>query len=62
MNKTGYATIEVKITRPTREHLEQHGDLQSRDVPLRSRLYGLVPCGMETVWSESLTSYINRLG
>src|SRR6266852_3452971 len=62
MNKTGYAPIEVKITRSTTEHLEQHGDLQSRDVPPRSRLYGLVPCGMETVWSESLTSYINRLG
>src|SRR2546425_9022409 len=27
----------------------------------RSRLYGLVPCG-EGLWSESLTSYLNRLG
>ena len=62
MNKTAYATIAVKITRSTPKHLEQHGDLQSCDVPPRSRLYGLVPCGMETVWSESLTSYINRLG
>ncbi len=52
MNKTGYAT----------EHMGQHGRLQALDVPPRSRLYGLAPCGMETVWSESLTSYINRLG
>jgi hypothetical protein len=27
----------------------------------RSRLYGLVPCGLGTVWTESLTSYLNRL-
>ncbi len=31
-------------------------------VPLRSRLYGLVPQGEGTLWSESLTSYLNRLG
>ena len=35
--------------------------LQELDVLPRSRLYGLEPCGLETVWSESLTSYINRL-
>ena len=35
---------------------------QALNVPPRSRLYGLEPCGMETVWSESLTSYMNRLG
>jgi DNA-binding phage protein len=59
MNKTRYATIEV---RSTAEYLGQHGRLQALDAPSRSRLYGLVPCGMETVWCESLTSYINRLG
>src|SRR5438132_1372828 len=31
------------------------------DIPARSKLYGLVPCGLGTVWSESLTSYLNRL-
>lgn len=28
----------------------------------RSRLYGLVPCGLGTIFQESLTSYLNRLG
>lgn len=28
----------------------------------RSRLYKLVPCQAGTIWRESLTSYINRLG
>jgi transcriptional regulator with XRE-family HTH domain len=32
------------------------------ELPSRSKLYGLVPCGLETVWQESLTSYLNRLG
>jgi len=31
------------------------------DVPLRSRLYSLVPAAIGTFWIESLTSYINRL-
>src|SRR5260370_7261450 len=31
------------------------------DILARSKLYGLVPCGLGTVWSESLTSYLNRL-
>ncbi len=30
--------------------------------PPRSRLYGLAPREMGTIWSESLTSYLNRLG
>lgn len=28
----------------------------------RSRLYGLVPCELHTIFQESLTSYLNRLG
>ncbi len=35
---------------------------QMHEIPPRSRLYGLVPCGVNTIWTESLTSYINRLG
>src|SRR6266702_5854047 len=31
------------------------------DIPARSKLYGLAPCGLGTVWQESLTSYLNRL-
>lgn len=34
---------------------------QMPTLPPRSRLYGLVPCGIRTIWTESLTSYINRL-
>lgn len=28
----------------------------------RSRLYSLVPCEVDTLWTECLTSYLNRLG
>lgn len=35
---------------------------QLDEIPPRSRLYSLVPCGVDTIWTESLTSYINRLG
>ncbi len=28
----------------------------------QSRLYGLVPCALHTIFQESLTSYLNRLG
>ncbi len=34
---------------------------KGNDIPARSKLYGLVPCGLGPVWSESLTSYLNRL-
>ncbi len=33
-----------------------------RELPPRSRLYHLVPQALETMWCESLTGYINRLG
>ncbi len=36
--------------------------LQRADIPRRSRLYGLEPCERGTIWGESLTSYLNRLG
>ena len=32
------------------------------ELPPRSKLYGLVPCEMGTMFQESLTSYLNRLG
>jgi len=35
--------------------------LYMSDVPPRSRLYGLAPREVGTVWVESLTSYLNRL-
>ncbi len=35
---------------------------QESDTPARSRLYSLAPYAIETVFRESLTGYINRLG
>ena len=61
MNQRRYATISVKIVKPA-EDMGWQSNFQALNVPPRSRLYGLTPCGLETVWSESLTSYINRLG
>src|SRR2546421_4719948 len=34
---------------------------QRNEIPPRSRLYDLAPCGLGTAWSESLISYLNRL-
>jgi hypothetical protein len=39
-----------------------HDIHQMIDIPPRSRLYGLVPYEVGTIWAESLTSYLNRLG
>jgi transcriptional regulator with XRE-family HTH domain len=46
----------VTITRLQTEEL-----FTRHSVPPRSKLYGLVPGGLGTVWQESLTSYLNRL-
>jgi hypothetical protein len=39
-----------------------HNVLQDENTPLRSRLYSLVPYEIGTIWCESLSGYINRLG
>src|SRR5260370_15737136 len=62
MSKTGQAAVAVKILRPSMVHREAQTFLHMSDVPPRSRLYGLAPREMGTLWSESLTSYLNRLG
>ena len=62
MNQAGHTGIEVRIMKPAMGYMEEQTRFQALNVPPRSRLYGLEPCGMETVWSESLTSYFNRLG
>jgi DNA-binding phage protein/ribosomal protein S27E len=36
--------------------------LENGNVPPRSRLYSLVPCGLGTIFCESFTGYLNRLG
>src|SRR5258708_19243412 len=40
---------------------EEQTHLDENMLPPRSKLYGMAPCG-EGLWSESLTSYLNRLG
>jgi len=59
MNKNGQTVIFVHIA-DSRIKDQEHGD--TFDIPPRSRLYGLEPIKAKTVWVESLTSYINRLG
>ena len=61
MKRAEYARIEVRIRKPAMEYLEEPTRFQAFNIPPRSRLYGLEPCNLETVWSESLTSYVNRL-
>jgi DNA-binding phage protein/ribosomal protein S27E len=62
MNDTaGFATMAVRIRHSMMEHQNHQQALHVLDIPPRSRLYSLVPCEAESLWRESLTSYINRL-
>jgi len=56
MSMTENPTVKVILMRQNAEE-----KLTRNDLPAHSELYGLVPCGLGTVWSESLTSYLNRL-
>jgi transcriptional regulator with XRE-family HTH domain len=58
----GQSTVAVRILHPSMVFCEQEGAFDVRGVPPRSRLYGLTPCKVGTIWTESLTSYLNRLG
>jgi hypothetical protein len=62
MSRTELVVSAVKIRHPLMDHQRKQNMLQMMDVPLRSRLYGLAPCEVRTIWRESLTSYLNRLG
>ena len=62
MKQAGRTGIEVRIMKPAMGYLEGQTRFPTLNVPPRSRLYGLEPCHGGTVWSECLTSYINRLG
>jgi uncharacterized protein (DUF983 family) len=59
MNKTGYGT--VKVTPLRAQYMGLDDRLLALGVPPRSRLYGPLPCGLDTMFQESLTSYLNRL-
>ena len=54
--------ITVRIVKPAVGEVPGQTRFQTLDIPPRSRLYGVEPRSMGTVWSECLTSYINRLG
>jgi transcriptional regulator with XRE-family HTH domain len=56
MSMTENPVVKVMLMR----HITEE-QFKGTDIPARSKLYGLVPCGLGTVWQESLTSYLNRL-
>ena len=62
MKKMAQTAIAVKIRHPSSVHREVQTALHVRNVPPRSRLYGLGPCKVGTIWGECLSSYLNRLG
>lgn len=51
--------MNIRIMPSAKEHSML---LPTHNLLPRSRLYGLAPCERDTMWCESLTSYINRLG
>jgi len=58
---TKHAAVKVMIMPPGREENCSPTLFQRNEIPPRSKLYGLVPCGLGTIFQESLTSYLNRL-
>ncbi len=56
MSMTERPKVFVTITQQILE-----GQFTGNEIPSRSKLYGLVPRELGTVWQESLTSYLNRL-
>ncbi len=62
MSKTEQTAVAVRILRPSMVQREEQKLPDGNAVPPRSRLYGMAPREVGTVWAESLTSYINRLG
>jgi TniQ protein len=53
------SAFSVRILSPWREGQET---FQESDIPAHSRLYRLEPQALGSLWQESLTSYLNRLG
>jgi len=43
-------------------HRGEQDIFRENEVPARSQLYSLAPYEIETIWRESLTGYLNRLG
>ena len=62
MKQAGHTGIAVRIMKPAMGDAEGQTGFPTLNVPPRSRLYGVEPRNVGMVWSECLTSYINRLG
>jgi hypothetical protein len=62
MSRTGQAAIAVRILPSSMLRHETQTVFHMNEIPPRSRLYGPEPCKVGTIWGESLTSYLNRLG
>ena len=61
MSRREQTAVAVRILPPSVVQREVQTLSDGNILLRRSRLYGMVPCG-EGLWSESLTSYLNRLG
>jgi DNA-binding phage protein len=62
MSKTEQTVVAIRILRPFMVQREAQTLPAGNTLPPRSRLYGMAPHEVGTVWSECLTSYLNRLG
>jgi DNA-binding phage protein len=62
MSRKEHPRISMKIVKPVARSMGWQTRLQEFDIPPRSRLYGLEPYHVKTIWRESLTGYLNRLG
>jgi len=62
MSMTELGAMKVGIIPFRSENNAELPAFQVNEIPPRSRLYGLVPRGLGTIYQESLTSYLNRLG
>ncbi len=56
MKRTENAPVKVILMRHATEE-----PFNGNPLPVCSKLYGLAPCELGTLWTESLTSYLNRL-
>ncbi len=61
MSRQERTAIAVRILSPSIVQREAQTCSDENTLPPRSRLYGMAPRG-DGLWSESLTSYLNRLG
>ncbi len=59
MSMTRHSSSSMRILISWRDRQDV---FQENDIPARSRLYSVKPQAIRSLWQESLTSYLNRLG